>query len=105
MRSYSILAVLALFSCSALGGPSVITTRLDDPKAVYLAAPPFTLHADGKTDDSATIQAAIDKADVNHEGIVFIPSGQYAITRTVYVLSLIHISDQNLTEDRKEGAG
>jgi hypothetical protein len=85
MRSYSIPAVLALFSCSALGGPSVITTRLDDPKAVYLAAPPFTLHADGKTDDSAAIQAAIDKADVNHEGIVFIPSGQYAITRTVYV--------------------
>ena len=91
MRSYSIPAVLALFSCSALCGPSVITTRLDDPKAVYLAAPPFTVHADGKTDDSAVVQAAIDKADVNHEGIVFIPSGRYAITRTVYVRAGIRL--------------
>jgi len=91
MRSYSIPAVLALFSYSALCGPSVITTRLDDPKAVYLAAPSFTVHADGKTDDSAVIQAAIDKADVNHEGIVFIPSGRYAITRTVYVRAGIRL--------------
>jgi hypothetical protein len=91
MRPYSIPAVLALFSCSALCGPSVITTRLDDPKAVYLAAAPFTVHADGKTDGSAVVQAAIDKADVNHEGIVFIPSGRYAITRTVYVRAGIRL--------------
>ena len=91
MRYYSILGVLALFSWSALGGPSVITTRLDDPKAVYLASPPFTVHADGKTDDSAAIQAAIDKADVNREGIVFIPPGRYAITRTVYVKAGIRL--------------
>lgn len=91
MRSYLIPAAFALFSYSAFCGPSVITLRLDDPKAVYVAAPPFTVHADGKSDDSAVIQAAIDKADVNHEGIVFIPSGRYAITRTVYVRAGIRI--------------
>lgn len=85
MRSFSITALVALLACSAVAGPSVITNRLDDPKAVYFAAPQFAIGADGKTDDSAAMQAAIDKADVNGEGIVFIPSGRYAIARTVYV--------------------
>ncbi len=91
MCSYSTLAVPALLACSALAGPSVITTRLEDPKAVYFAAPQFTVHADGKTDDSTALQAAIDKADVNHEGIVFIPSGRYAISQTVYVRAGIRL--------------
>ena len=85
MRAHAISAALALCACSVWGGTSLITTCLDDPKAIYLAAPPFTVHADGKSDDSAAVQAAIDQADVNHAGIVFIPSGRYAITRTVYV--------------------
>ena len=65
---------------------SVFTTRPDDPKAVYLTAPEFGIHADGKADDTEAIQAAIDKAE-NHsrEGIVFVPSGRYRLTRTVYV--------------------
>src|SRR5438309_10367218 len=85
MRTVSTLAALALFACSTLAGPSVITTRLDDPKAVYFAAPQFAVRADGTSDDSAAVQAAIDKADVDNQGIVFIPSGRYAIARTVYV--------------------
>jgi len=50
---------------SAASAASVITARLDDPKAVYLAAPEFSVHGDGETDDSLAIQAAIDKAE-NH---------------------------------------
>lgn len=91
MRAYFLLACLGLIASSALAGPSVITTRLDDPKAVYLAAPAFPVHTDGTTDDSAALQAAIDKADVNHEGIVFVPSGRYAIAHTVYVRAGIRL--------------
>jgi pectate lyase-like protein len=71
--------------CDAFAA-SVIATRLDDSKAVYLKAPEFGVHGDGKTDDSAAIQAAVDKAE-NHvrEGIVFVPPGRYRLTRTVYV--------------------
>jgi hypothetical protein len=87
VHSYSLIAIPVLLACSALAGPSVITTRLDDPKAVYFTAP----HADGTTDVSAALQAAIDKADVNREGTVFIPSGRYAITRTVYVRAGIRL--------------
>ncbi len=76
---------IASVSSSALAA-SVITTRLDDPKAVYLTGPEFAAHGNGKADDSGAIQAAIDKAE-NHarEGILFVPSGRYRLTRTVYV--------------------
>jgi sugar lactone lactonase YvrE len=71
---------------SAACAASTIATRLDDPKAVYLTAPEFGARSDGKSDDSAALQAAIDKAENNvREGIVFVPSGQYRLTRTVYV--------------------
>lgn len=65
---------------------SVITTRLDDPKAVYLSLSETGARGDGIADDSAAIQAAIDRAEEDsREGIVFIPSGRYRLTRTVYV--------------------
>jgi hypothetical protein len=84
----STLSVLLLFTAaSAARSESVVATRPDDPRADYLAAPDFAVHGDGKADDSALIQAAIDKAESTaaHEGILFIPSGRYRITRTIYV--------------------
>jgi hypothetical protein len=59
---------------------SVITTKLDDPGAVYLDA------SDGTTDATEALQAAIDKAESRlHEGIVFVPAARYKLTRTVFV--------------------
>jgi len=87
LTSKSLLAVMLLpgIACAA-SAASTIATRLDDPKAVYLAAPDFGAHADGTSDDSAALQAAIDKAEINPgEGILFVHSGQYRLTRTVYV--------------------
>ena len=72
-------------TASAAFAASAISTRLDDPKAVYLTAPEFGAHADGKSDDSAALQAAIDKAGTGSEGILFVASGQYRLTRTIYV--------------------
>ncbi len=65
---------------------SVFTTRLDDPKAVYLTVP-----VDDRADDSAAIQAAIDKSENAREGIVFIPSGRYRITRTIYIWPAVRV--------------
>jgi len=65
---------------------SYYTQRLDDPKAIYLTKEEFSPHADGQADDSAALQAAIDKVQQsNGEGILFIPAGSYRITRTIYV--------------------
>ena len=79
------MLLLGIFSTTAFA-VSVITTKLDDPKAVNLAAPGFAVHADGQNDDSAALQAAIDMAgNTTREGIVFVPSGRYRLARTVYV--------------------
>jgi sugar lactone lactonase YvrE len=78
----SLTLALALPSFAA----SVFTTRLDDPKAIYLTADAFGAHANGQADDSAAIQAAIDKAGVGAlGGIVLVPSGRYRVARTIYV--------------------
>ncbi len=79
----SLLFGLAL-SATAVGasGTSFYPLRLDDPKAVYLT----NAKGDGAADDSAALQAAIDKVqETTGEGIVFIPEGRYRITRTIYV--------------------
>ncbi len=82
-----LFAALFLAPPFASRAASVITTRLDDPKAIYLPASEFGAHGDGAADDTAAIQAAIDKAAAGRtrEGIVFIPSGRYRLTRTLDV--------------------
>ena len=76
----ALLFALTFRLCSAAFAASVISTRPDDPKAIYLD----TLAVD--PDSSAGLQAAIDKAaGTGREGIVFVPTGRYTLTRTIYV--------------------
>jgi sugar lactone lactonase YvrE len=82
--SLAVIAVLLL--CRACLAVSVYPDRLDDEAAVYLTAEEFGVHGDGVEDDSAAVQAAIDKLQTsNGEGIVFIPQGRYRISRTIYL--------------------
>jgi sugar lactone lactonase YvrE len=87
------LFVIALQgAASVLTAASALTIRLDDPRAVYLEPPAFDVHGDGVADDSAAIQAAIDQAASSlWEGIVFVPSGRYRLTRTLYVWAGVRI--------------
>src|SRR5579885_2519112 len=86
MRRSLLLVLPLLVGSFQAAASSVLDTRLDDSKAVYLSGSEFGAHADGNGDDSPAIQAAIDKAgQSSREGIVFIPSGRYRLTRTVYV--------------------
>jgi hypothetical protein len=76
----AVFATVTLCACATAFASSLITRRLDDPKAVYVNAPTTA------GDSSAALQEAIDKASgTGREGIVFIPEGRYAITRTVYL--------------------
>ena len=71
----------ALLLPSAAAAQSVFTSRPDDPAGVYLTA-------DGadEGDDTAALQTAIDKAGASFGGgLVFVPSGRYRLTRTIYV--------------------
>lgn len=87
MKSLSTL-VLALGLVSAVWGApgtSVLTTRPNDPKAVDVSAAAFGAKGDGVADDSAALQAAINQAQQSRGDIVFVPSGRYRLTRTIYI--------------------
>jgi sugar lactone lactonase YvrE len=80
------ILLAALFAAAPLSAASYYPVRLYDPGAVYLTPDKFPVHADGIADDSAAIQQAIDRVqETKKEGIVFIPSGRYRITRTIYI--------------------
>src|SRR5580658_6067533 len=83
----SLLLLLAPFFFTVTGSAaSTYPARLDDPAAVYLTAEEFHAHGDGQGDDSAALQAAIDKVQTGKgEGIVFIPQGRYRISHTIYL--------------------
>ncbi|MBO9707317.1 MAG: SMP-30/gluconolactonase/LRE family protein [Caulobacter sp.] len=71
---------------TAVTGPawasvSVFATAPDDPAAVVVRA-----KGDGRADDGPAIQAAIDAAAAKGGGgLVFLPSGRYRITRTLFL--------------------
>jgi hypothetical protein len=70
-----------VWSVSAQAGQSVFLTAPQDPLAVTVKAV-----GDGKADDTAAIQAAIDTAAKSRAGsIVWLPAGRYRITRTLLV--------------------
>ncbi|HEX4284247.1 MAG TPA: glycosyl hydrolase family 28-related protein [Terracidiphilus sp.] len=80
-----LVVVLSLVPSRAVAG-SIFANRLEDPQAIYLSAPEFDARGDGAADDSAAIQKAIDRAASHgREGIVFVPSGRYRLTRTIFL--------------------
>lgn len=86
-----LLVLLIAASLSALG-QSIYTTRPNDPHAVYLGRGRFGAVADGRADDTAAIQAAINRVqETTGAGIVFIGPGRYRITRTIYLWSGIRL--------------
>lgn len=86
LRRLPLIAAILIGISTRAFAVSVFTGRPDDPAAVYLTAQEFGVRSDGTTDDSAAIQAAIDKATATPTGgIVFVPAGRYRLTRTIYV--------------------
>lgn len=86
MRELIVLGIVLLGNAWPSQGASFYPARLDDPKAVYLRQDQFPVRGDGDADDSAAIQAAVDRVqETTGEGILFIPEGRYRVTRTIYV--------------------
>jgi len=77
-----VIALATLAPVAALAqSPSLLPRAPDDPRAVVVEAT-----GDGVTDDSAAVQAAIDASYARGGGgIVFLPSGRYRLTRTVFI--------------------
>ena len=67
-------------------GKSIYTMRLEDKNAVYLTADNFSVTPNEEGDDSDALQNAIDKvAEQTTFGVVFIPEGEYQLSKTIYV--------------------
>lgn len=84
--------VFVALASALLAGPSVFTQRPDDPQAVHVTAVDFGVVGDGVADDTAGLQAAINRVqETTRRGIVFIPSGRYRLTAALQVWSGIRL--------------
>jgi hypothetical protein len=85
-----LLASILLLALPA-AAQSLYVTRPADPLAITADAT-MGLRADGVADDTATLQAAIDRvADTTGQGIVFLPEGRYRITHTLHLWSGVRL--------------
>src|SRR5215813_12479471 len=78
----------ALISLTAvpLFASSYYPNKLDDPKAIYLTRENFSVRGDGIADDTEALQQAINKVqETTNQGILFVPSGHYRLSNTVYI--------------------
>ena len=83
---FAAVLLVASFSATTAFSQSFYPERLEDKSAVYLDDSGFGAHADGTSDDTAALQKAIDAvAERTRQGILFVPSGRYRITHTLYV--------------------
>ena len=71
---------------------SVYTHKPVDPEAFYFTPENFNIRADGKTDVSGELQAAINRLKTEKAfGILFIPEGKYLISKTIHVPAAIRL--------------
>jgi len=92
MREIFYALVVLLISSVRLCADSQYPSKLDDAKAVYLTPDHFPVHADGVADDSDALQQAIDKVqETTTQGILFLPSGRYRVTKTIYIWPSIRV--------------
>jgi hypothetical protein len=75
------LAVLGALPVTALASSSAFESAPADPRAVTVKAA-----GDGRADDSAAFQRALDQAaQQGGGGVVFLPSGRYRISRSLFI--------------------
>jgi len=78
IKAISLAGVLLAASAASALSDSFYTTRLNDPKAVYMTP--------SGGDDSAALQGAIDRVQqTTRQGIVLIGPGRYQLGGTIYV--------------------
>src|SRR5215813_8708035 len=82
----ALAAALIPLTAVSLFASSYYPNKMDDPKAVYLTRENFPIRGDGIADDTDAVQQAINKVqDTTNQGILFIPSGHYRLTKTIYI--------------------
>lgn len=90
--SFLTISFVSSYGTRPRHGTSIYTQKPDDPAAVFFTRRNFSITADGRTDVSVQLQNAINqlKTDRNF-GIMFIPEGSYAISKTIYIPASIRL--------------
>ena len=95
MRKFCIASVCLFIMMTTLATPpgrSVFRLRPQDPRAVYFTPDQYKIGADGRTDVSDALQAAIRTVKTRYNfGVVFIPEGKYLITKTIYIPTAVRL--------------
>ena len=69
-----------------------------DTSAYYFTPANYNFKADGKSDVSDALQAAINQVKTeNNYGILFIPEGKYIISKTIYIPGSVRLIGYGLT--------
>lgn len=80
------LSIGAALVAKPMFAASYYTSRPDDARAVYFRSAEFAVKGDGIADDSDALQQAINRVqEKTNQGLLFIPSGRYRISRTIYI--------------------
>lgn len=96
LRNVSLIVCLLMFVSSALvqavNRHSVYSQGLMDPEAYYFTPENYGFKADGKSDVTEALQRAIFQVKQEKNfGILFIPEGEYRISKTIQVPSSVRL--------------
>jgi hypothetical protein len=82
----------------ATEGRSFYPEKMIDSEAVYFLPGQFQIKSDGSEDVSDALQKAINEVKVQHNfGVLFIPSGTYPISKTIYIPRAVRVIGYGLT--------
>lgn len=87
------ILLLGTLTMGAVQQQSVYTQKPSDPEALFFTPENFPgITADGKTDVSEALQAAINRVKTEQAfGILFVPEGKYRISRTIYIPGAVRV--------------
>ena len=92
LLSLLLASVLSLSAAKQPSSHSVYTLRPEDPEAVYFTPENYGFKADGKSDVTEALQQAINDVKIkNNFGILYLPEGEYRITKTVMIPSSVRV--------------
>ena len=86
------VALVPAFAAKQPASRSVYTLRPEDPGALYFTPENYGFKADGKSDVSDALQQAIN--DVKTQlgfGILYLPEGEYRVTKTVMIPASVRL--------------
>lgn len=89
---FGFLLLFVSLQSQAVDQSSIYTQRPVDPEAFYFTPENYNIRADGKTDVSEQLQAAINQVKRERNfGILFIPEGKYKISKTIYIPGAVRL--------------